>query len=281
MAILPPLEYIDGVLAGNRAMLARAITLVESTCPEHQEIAGQVIEACLPHAVDSRRLGITGVPGAGKSTFIEALGTHLTHMKNERVAVLAVDPTSPLTGGSILGDKTRMPQLSSHPLAFVRPSPSGHTRGGVSGNIRDVIALCEAAGFTNIFIETVGVGQAEAAVASVTDVFLLLLLGGAGDELQAMKRGILELAHLVVINKADGTNVAAANRARAQYESALRMFPFGPEVRTCSALYGEGIETIWENITAYLEQARSSGEFAEKRREQARAAMYDAIEQEL
>jgi len=280
---ITPQQIIEGILAGDRTMLARGITLIESSAPSHQEPAQQILEACLPHANGSIRVGITGVPGVGKSTFIEALGIHLTRERNERVAVLAVDSTSPVSGGSILGDKTRMTRLGVDPHAYIRPSPAGTSLGGVARKTREAILLCEAAGYRNIFVETVGVGQSEVAVAGMTDFFLLLMLAGAGDELQGMKRGIMEMTDLMAINKADGDNRVPSEAARRLYESALKLFPshasgWTPRVVTCSSRTGEGVAAIWKIVLENHALALRSGWYERNRRTQARKAMYEAIE---
>ena len=283
---ITPVEIASGILAGDRALLSRGITLIESSAPAHQEAAEQILDACLPHAGRSMRVGITGVPGVGKSTFIEALGTHLTSDRQEKVAVLAVDPSSPISGGSILGDKTRMSRLSVDPGAYIRPSPSGGTFGGVARKTRETILLCEAAGFQNILVETVGVGQSEMAVASMVDFFLVLMLAGAGDELQGMKRGILEMTDLIAINKADGDNRTASEAARRQYESALKLFPphaggWRPRAVTCSSRNGDGIAGIWKIIGEHHRQMTESGWFERNRREQSRKAMLATIRDAL
>jgi LAO/AO transport system kinase len=285
-ASMPVSQLVEGVLAGDRAILSRAITLVESSLPSDQEKADELLEACIKRRVDSIRVGITGVPGAGKSTFVDALGTYLTRGRGEKVAVLAVDPSSPVTGGSILGDKTRMPRLSLDENAFIRPTPSRGSLGGVSWRTRETILLCEAAGFNNILVETVGVGQSETAVASMTDFFLLLLIAGGGDELQGIKRGIIEMTDLLAINKADGENVARAQAARQEYKSAMRLFPptsrgWQTRVVTCSALMGEGISEIWDIVGKYREQMTNCGKFRARRADQAKRAMYASIEHEL
>lgn len=257
---------------GDRGALARAITLVESTLPADVPDARQLVEACLGSGTDSIRVGITGVPGAGKSTFIEALGLLLAG-QGEKVAVLAVDPSSSVSKGSILGDKTRMQQLSRHPNAFIRPSPAGQSLGGVTRRTRETISVCEAAGYRIILIETVGVGQSETAVHGMADFFLLLKIAGAGDELQGIKRGIVEMADAIAINKADGENVPAAERAAARFRQALHLYPpkpggWTPEVQLCSATEGTGIPEIWSMILAYTERMKTAGVFQEKRREQ-------------
>ncbi|ARA92212.1 methylmalonyl Co-A mutase-associated GTPase MeaB [Rhodothermaceae bacterium RA] len=282
---LPVQDYVDGILRGDRGLLSRAITLVESTRPEHRRLAQDILDRCMPETGRSIRVGITGVPGVGKSTFIEALGTHLTR-SGHRLAVLAIDPSSARSGGSILGDKTRMPELSRDPNAFIRPSPTGGSLGGVARSTRETMLLCEAAGFDVIFVETVGVGQSETTVASMVDFFLLLVLAGAGDELQGIKRGIMEMADAIAVNKADGPNRAAALEARRAYQSALRLFPpaesgWSPQVLTCSALTGEGIPEVWATIEAYRAQTQASGFFARKRREQVRLWMHQVIEERL
>ena len=279
-------ELVEGVKSGDRASLARAITLVESARQEDQEKAHRVLEGLLKEQSSSIRVGITGVPGSGKSTFIEALGGYLTGVLGQKVAVLAIDPSSPVSGGSILGDKTRMAKLSSDPRAFIRPSPSGGSLGGVAWRTRETILLCEAAGFSNILVETVGVGQSETAVASMTDFFLLLMIPGAGDELQGMKRGIIEMTDLIAINKAEGENKVRADAAKQQYSSALHLFPaplkgWKPRVVTCSALRHEGIADIWRTILLYREQMEQSGYFRKRRSEQARRAMHESIQHEL
>lgn len=249
----PASFYIDGIRAGDRLVLSRAITLVESHRPDDQTLAQAVLEGVLAFApTDSIRVGITGVPGVGKSTFIEAFGTYLTSL-GKRLAVLAVDPTSQRSGGSILGDKTRMETLSVNPQAYIRPSPAGDSLGGVAHRTRETMLLCEAAGFDTILVETVGVGQSETLVHGMVDFFLLLMLAGAGDELQGMKRGIMELADALAITKADGDNAAAANRARVDYTNALHLFPptpsgWQPPVLTCSALTNAGIANLWTTI---------------------------------
>src|SRR5579862_577241 len=221
-------EYVDGVLRGDRNALARAVTLIESGLAADRDLAEHIVEDCLPHSGNSIRVGITGVPGAGKSSLIEALGKYLITEQKQKVAVLAIDPSSQLSGGSILGDKTRMTTLAASEMAFIRPSPSRGIPGGVAQRTREVMLLCEAAGYATILVETVGTGQSEIAVHDMVDFFLLILLSGAGDELQGMKRGVMELADIVVINKAEGTNVAAAERARSEAQNALHYFPSSP-----------------------------------------------------
>ena len=275
-------EIVNGLLAGQRAVLARAITLIESTLPADQDQAGEVVERCLPHAGKSIRVGVTGVPGVGKSTFIEAFGMHAIEQAGSAVAVLAIDPSSPVSGGSILGDKTRMSKLSSHPRAFIRPSPSGGGLGGVHQRTRETILLCETAGFRTIIVETVGVGQSEVAVASMTDFFLLIMLANAGDELQGIKRGIVEMCDMIAINKADGDNEKAALRARKQYDSALHYLPapesgWQPKVITCSALERRNIDTIWNEIQEYEAAAKSSGYFNRRRSKQLVTWMQDSM----
>ncbi len=257
---------------GNRTMLGRAITLVESTKPEHQAQAQELIQAILPFTGNAIRIGITGVPGAGKSTFIDAFGMHVISL-GCKPAVLAIDPSSKLTKGSILGDKTRMQRLSVAPEAFIRPSPSAGALGGVAGKTRETILICEAAGFDTIIIETVGVGQSETQVSEMVDFFLLLMLAGAGDELQGMKRGIMEMADALVINKADGDNIAAAKRAAGDYKNALHLFPpsnstWIPQVATCSAITGDGVADIWQTISAYASQMQGNGYWLNKRKQQ-------------
>ena len=267
-------RYVEGIRGGDRAILARAITLVESDLAADGDLAARLLDAILPFTGRSRRVGITGVPGVGKSTFIDALGMHLIRERGERVAVLSVDPSSPISGGSILGDKTRMERLSVEERAFIRPSPSRGHPGGVTRRTRETILLCEAAGYGNILVETVGVGQAETAVRSMTDFFLLLGLAGAGDELQGIKRGILEMIDAMAINKADGENMPRVERARFEYASALRLFPapedgWTPRVVTCSALHGDGIAEIWEMILEHRRTMEASGWIARRRSAQA------------
>jgi LAO/AO transport system kinase len=268
-----PDYYIQGVLDGNRLMLARTITLIESSLPAHQETVNLIIEQLLPHTGKAVRLGITGVPGAGKSTFIDSFGTLLTE-KDQKVAVLAIDPSSVRSGGSVLGDKTRMLNLSVNEHAFIRPSPSGGTLGGVARKTRETMLACEAAGFDVIIIETVGVGQSETTVASMVDFFLVLMIAGAGDELQGIKKGIIEVADGIVINKADGDNVLRAERARREYETALHMLSAGnrkwfPPVLTCSSLESAGLDEIWKMIGKFQKIMQESGDLEIKRQKQA------------
>lgn len=278
-------ELVEGILRGDITMLSRAVTLVESLSPVHQAIAQEVIEKCLPHSGRSRRIGITGVPGAGKSTSIDVFGLHVLR-GGGKLAVLAIDPSSERTKGSILGDKTRMEKLSQHPGAFIRPSPSAGSLGGVARKTRETIVLCEAAGYDNIFVETVGVGQSETAVHSMVDFFLLIQLAGTGDELQGIKRGIMEMADGIVINKADGDNVDRARLAQAQFRSALHLFPptmsgWIPEVLCYSGYYDLGIAEVWEMIDRYFKFVKDNGYFERKRQEQARYWMYETINEQL
>lgn len=278
-------ELVEGILKGDVTILSRAVTLVESLAPEHYALAQEVIEKCLPHSGNSRRIGITGVPGAGKSTSIDVFGLHVLK-EGGKLAVLAIDPSSERTKGSILGDKTRMEKLSQHPGAFIRPSPSAGSLGGVARKTRETIVLCEAAGYNNIFVETVGVGQSETAVHSMVDFFLLIQIAGAGDELQGIKRGIMEMADGIVINKADGDNIGPAQLAQAQYRSALHLFPpttsgWMPEVLTYSGYYELGIAEVWDMIDRYFEFVKANGYFDEKRRRQARWWMYETIDEQL
>ena len=278
-----PENVVEALRTGDRVMLGRAITLVESSLPEHRRSAVRILDGCIPYAGNSVRVAVTGIPGAGKSTFIEALGSRLVD-GGRRVAVLAVDPSSRISGGSILGDKTRMPRLASQANAFVRPSPSRGAPGGVAPRTREVILLCEAAGYDTIFVETVGVGQAETAVHSMVDFFLLLALAGAGDELQGIKRGIVEMADAIAITKADGENAAAARRARAQYRQALQLFPptesgWEPRVQTCSSVTGEGLDEVWQAVSEYAAQARTSGYFERRRKDQSRVWLDEAFEE--
>lgn len=278
-------EYAEGILKGDRIMLSRAITLIESARPDDRETARQLINACLPHSGKSIRLGITGIPGAGKSTFIEAFGIYLIE-KGHQVAVLAIDPSSQRSKGSILGDKTRMENLSTHPRAFIRPSATSGTLGGVARATREAVILCEAAGFDMIIIETVGVGQSETAVSQIVDFFLLLMIAGAGDELQGIKRGIMEMADLLVINKADGDNLKKAGLAKKEYENALHLFPplpngWIPRVLTASALYNKGIEGIWQIIWQYVALTKKNGYFEKNRHNQSLKILHDSILQSL
>jgi LAO/AO transport system kinase len=278
-------ELISGILKGDKTALSRAITLVESTNPEHLEKANEVIKGCLPYANNSNRIGITGVPGVGKSTFIEAFGTYLTSI-GKKVAVLAVDPSSSISHGSILGDKTRMEELVKDKNAYIRPSASGDTLGGVARKTRETIILCEACGFDTIIIETVGVGQSETAVHSMVDFFLLLKISGAGDELQGIKRGIMEMADTIVINKADGDNIAKAKLAKTEFSRALHLFPakssgWIPKVTTCSAYEKTGIDAIWDIISEYFELVKANHYFEEKRQNQNQFWMMETINEHL
>lgn len=278
-------EYVEGVVKGNRIILSKTITMVESALQGHQIKAQEIIDKCLPHSGNSIRIGITGVPGVGKSTFIESLGKQITQTK-KKLAVLAIDPSSERSKGSILGDKIRMEELSSDPDAFIRPSPSGGSIGGVARKTRETIILCEAAGFDTIIIETVGVGQSEINVHSMVDFFLLLMLAGAGDELQGIKRGIMEMADAVVINKADGGNLSKVRLAQSQFQNSLRLFPTGeskwvPDVMTCSSLNKTGISEVWENITEYISFTKENGYFSVKRKNQAKFWMYETIHETL
>jgi LAO/AO transport system kinase len=270
-----PLEaYVEGVLAGNRTILARAITVIESYLPVDAELGARLLDAVLPHTGASARVGITGVPGVGKSTFIDALGMHLIRDRGENVAVLSVDPSSPISSGSILGDKTRMERLAVEERAFIRPSPSQGHLGGVARRTRETILLCEAAGYRNVLVETVGVGQSETAVRSMTDFFLLLMLAGAGDELQGIKRGIIEMLDGMAINKADGDNQAKAERARIEYAGALHLFPasadgWTPQVLTCSSISRSGVAEVWQMVLAHRELLAGNGHLARLRHRQA------------
>ncbi|GBC62455.1 methylmalonyl Co-A mutase-associated GTPase MeaB [Desulfonema ishimotonii] len=280
-----PQYYVQGVLDRNRLMLARTITLIESALPAHQEMARTIIDRLLPHTGKAVRLGITGVPGAGKSTFIESFGTLLTEM-GFRVAVLAIDPSSTRSGGSILGDKTRMEKLAVNEMAFIRPSPSSGTLGGVARKTRETMLVCEAAGFDVVIVETVGVGQSETTVASMVDFFLVLQISGAGDELQGIKKGVLEVADAIVINKADGDNISRAQMARKEYEIALHLLTpatptWSPPVLTCSALKMTGIREIWEMILDYREKMTATGELERKRRDQALDWMWFLLKEGL
>ncbi|HEY8549486.1 MAG TPA: methylmalonyl Co-A mutase-associated GTPase MeaB [Vicinamibacterales bacterium] len=284
--LLPLDAYVEGVRAGDRSVLARAITLVESEREDDVALSTELLERLLPYTGGSRRVGITGVPGVGKSTFIDALGMHLVRDRGERVAVLSVDPSSPVSGGSILGDKTRMARLVLEERAFIRPSPSRGHLGGVAPRTRETIALCEAAGFENVLVETVGVGQSETAVRSMTDFFLLLLLAGAGDSLQGIKRGIIEMVDALAITKADGDNRARAMSARAEYAAALHLLPapadgWTPRVVTCSALEGEGIAEIWEMVLEHRRQLEASGHLERRRSRQALEWMHELVSIEL
>lgn len=274
-------EYVEGILSGNRTILSQAITMVESSRSGHYDTAQAIIEKCLSWSGGSVRIGITGAPGAGKSTFIESFGLHLADY-GRKVAVLAIDPSSRNTKGSILGDKTRMHKLGVHPNAFIRPSPSAGTLGGVARKTRESIILCEAAGFDTIVVETVGVGQSETSARSMVDFFLLLMLAGAGDEIQGIKRGIIEMADAIAITKADGQNIISAENARILFQNALKLFPPAPSgwvplVFTCSAHFNAGIMEIWDMITDYIKQAKNSGYFDELRKQQAVICMHDTI----
>ncbi|RMH70619.1 MAG: methylmalonyl Co-A mutase-associated GTPase MeaB [Gemmatimonadetes bacterium] len=278
-------DYVQGVLAADRTILARTITLIESNSDQHMQTAQDVLKSLLPHTGNSIRVGITGVPGVGKSTFIEGLGTYLCE-RGHRVAVLAVDPSSRRTKGSILGDKTRMEHLSRHENAFIRPSPSGGTLGGVTRKSRETMLVCEAAGFDVILVETVGVGQSEITVRSMVDFFLLLMLTGAGDELQGIKKGVIETADALVINKADGENQLPAQRAKVEYNRALHYLSPATEgwqtqAYTCSSLTGEGLPEIWQVIQQFVKVTQASGVFQQRRKEQLIAWVYAMVEDHL
>lgn len=278
-------DYVSAILKGDVTMLSRAVTLIESSRPEHHAMAQEVIEKCLPYTGNSVRIGITGVPGAGKSTSIDAFGMHVLN-QGRKLAVLAIDPSSERTKGSILGDKTRMETLSREKNAFIRPSPSAGSLGGVARKTRETIVLCEAAGFDTIFVETVGVGQSETAVHSMVDFFLLIQLAGTGDELQGIKRGIMEMADGIVINKADGDNIDKANLAASHFRNALHLFPptesgWFPKVITYSGYYALNIDKVWEMIDEYLDYVKGNGYFHHKRQQQAKYWMYESINEAL
>ena len=278
-------DYLEGIFAGNITVLSQAITLIESNLESRHQMAQKIIEGCLARAGNSVRIGITGVPGAGKSTFIEAIGEKVIGM-GHKLAVLAIDPSSERSKGSILGDKTRMETLVHNPDVFIRPSPSAGSLGGVARKTRETVVLCEAAGFDVVFIETVGVGQSETAVHSMVDLFLLLQIAGAGDELQGIKRGIMEMADLIAINKADGSNVRRAELAKTQFSGALQLFPmpesgWKPRVYTTSAIEGTGLMGLWSGVEDFLRFTKSNGYFERKRSEQSKYWMYETINSEL
>lgn len=279
-------DYVEGILKGNSAILGQAVTLIESTNPDHYAVAQEVIEKCLPYSGNSVRIGISGVPGAGKSTSIDEFGVHVLKEKGGKLAVLAIDPSSERTKGSILGDKTRMEKLSVHPDSFIRPSPSAGSLGGVARKTRETIILCEAAGYDKIFVETVGVGQSETACHSMVDFFLLIQLAGTGDELQGIKRGIMEMADGIIINKCDGNNVDKCQLAASHFRNALHLFPmpesgWSPEVLTYSGFYGYGIKEVWDMVYRYIDFVKENGYFEHRRNEQAKYWMYESINEQL
>ncbi|MBU8849207.1 MAG: methylmalonyl Co-A mutase-associated GTPase MeaB [Desulfobacterales bacterium] len=280
-----PDRFVQGIIDGNRRMVAKTITLIESSLKAHQEQAFTVMEKILPHTGNSVRLGVTGVPGVGKSTFIESLGVYLAD-KGHKVAVLAVDPTSQRSGGSILGDKTRMEKLSAHENAFIRPSPAGETLGGVAAKTREIMLVCEAAGFDVILVETVGVGQSETSVASMVDFFLVLMIAGAGDELQGIKKGVLELADGIAINKADGDNLKAVEKAKGGLELAMHLISpetptWSTPVLTCSSLAEGGTKNVWKTVLDHNEKFKASGEFKQRRKKQSLEWMWTLVEDAL
>ena len=284
--LLSVADFVEGIVKGNVTVLSQAVTLVESVKPEHQAVAQEVIEKCLPYSGNSVRVGISGVPGAGKSTSIDVFGLHVLEKYGGKLAVLAIDPSSERSKGSILGDKTRMEKLSVHPKSFIRPSPSAGSLGGVAGRTRETIILCEAAGFDKIFVETVGVGQSETAVHSMVDFFLLIQLAGTGDELQGIKRGIMEMADGIVINKADGDNLDRAKLAATQFRNALHLFPapesgWTPQVLTYSGFYNLGVEEIWTMVYDYIAFVKENGYFGHRRNEQSKYWMYESINERL
>ena len=277
--------FASGIVSGDRSVVARAITLIESRRADHQAAARQLVQDQLPRTGNALRIGITGVPGVGKSTTIDALGTFLTQ-QGHKIAVLAVDPSSARTGGSILADKTRMARLSCDPHAFIRPSPAGGTLGGVAAKTRETMLICEAAGYDVVLVETIGTGQSETAVSDMTDFFLVLMLPGAGDELQGLKKGVVELADMIAVNKADGDNAARANAAAAEYRAALHILSprspnWSPPVVTYSALTGNGVAELWATILRHREQTVATGEFAARRREQQVKWMWAMLEDRL
>ncbi|AVM58347.1 methylmalonyl Co-A mutase-associated GTPase MeaB [Bacteroides heparinolyticus] len=279
-------DFVEGIVKGDVTVLSQAVTLVESVKPDHQVVAQEVIEKCLPYSGNSVRIGISGVPGAGKSTSIDVFGVHVLEKYGGKLAVLAIDPSSERSKGSILGDKTRMEQLSVHPKSFVRPSPSAGSLGGVARKTRETIVLCEAAGFDKIFVETVGVGQSETAVHSMVDFFLLIQLAGTGDELQGIKRGIMEMADGIVINKADGDNLERAKLAATQFRNALHLFPapesgWKPQVLTYSGFYNLGIKEVWDMVYKYIDFVKENGYFEYRRNEQSKYWMYETINEQL
>ena len=279
-------DYVEGIVKGDVTVLSQAVTLVESVKPEHQAVAQEVIEKCLPYSGNSVRVGISGVPGAGKSTSIDVFGLHVLEEHGGKLAVLAIDPSSERSKGSILGDKTRMEKLSVHPKSFIRPSPSAGSLGGVARKTRETIVLCEAAGFDKIFVETVGVGQSETAVHSMVDFFLLIQLAGTGDELQGIKRGIMEMADGIVINKADGDNLERAKLAATQFRNALHLFPapesgWTPQVLTYSGFFNLGVKEVWDMVYQYIDFVKGNGYFEHRRNEQSKYWMYETINEQL
>ncbi len=281
-----PGEYVDGILKGDVTRLSQAVTLIESTLPEHQTVAQEVIEKCLPFSGNSVRIGISGVPGAGKSTSIDNFGIYVLEKYGGKLAVLAIDPSSEKTKGSILGDKTRMEKLAVHPKSFIRPSPTAGSLGGVARKTRETIILCEAAGYDKIFVETVGVGQSETACHSMVDYFLLIQLAGTGDELQGIKRGIMEIADGIVINKADGNNVDKAALAANHFRNALHLFPLPdsgivPEVQCYSGFYNLNVDKVMDMVFDYIDKVKASGYFQYRRNEQAKYWMYESINEHL